>query len=248
MGGIMKTTMKGINSTKKILSGKGNLSDVLSVATGLPTADRGTGPGLTALDFHPDEAATDQAAITGLAKSQQDATGAFNVQDQASRAAARAQLSQALTTQGQATFQQGLPATEEMLNSQHLLNSSGLGQEIARQQGNLATNIANTVGVQGASDIDRASNINLSALQGFQNQQAQAQSRVFSLQDFARNAQVAQALGSQAAPQVSGKSAGVSGGLAGAGSGATAGSAFGPWGAAIGGVLGGAAGYAGSQK
>lgn len=145
----------------------------------------------------------DKAAITGLGDKQFAEMNSFNHSDQGNREAARQQLAAALTKQGQDVFSQGLPATEEMLNSQHLLNGSGLGQEIARQQGNLASNIANTVGVQGLNDINRSSDIDLSALQAKQGTGQSALSRGFSLSDFVKQANVAKSIGAQAAPQVS---------------------------------------------
>lgn len=152
--------------------------------------------------INPAQVAADQAAITALGNQQQQSTLNFNADDQAARAKARDALSAALTKQGQATFQQGLPATEETLNAQHLLNGSGLGQEIARQQGNLATNIANQVGVQGISDINRSSDLGLQALGQQQGAQTNALSRGFSLNDFINQANVAKTIGAQAAPQV----------------------------------------------
>lgn len=150
----------------------------------------------------PAQIAADQASINDLGTQQRADTSAFAGQDAASRTAARQAMSDALTKQAQASFQQALPATEETLNSQHLLNGSGLGQELGRQQGYLATNIANQMGVQGANDLNRTSDINLGGLQGQQALQQGALSRGFSLQDFGRQAQIAQAIGAQAAPQV----------------------------------------------
>lgn len=197
----------------------------------------------------------------GLGQYQNQQSQDFINSDTASRAQARQQLSDALIKQGQATFQQGLPATEETLNAQHLLNGSGLGQEIGRQQGNLATNIANQVGVVGAGDIAtssaerQAAQQNLLANQqqalGLQNTASgNALSRQLSVQDFYNQAKVAKEIGATSAPSLpSSKTSGTSGALAGAGTGASAGLAAGPYGPAIGALVGAGGGYyAGSQQ
>lgn len=126
-------------------------------------------------------------AAKALAQQQYEQSQGFIGQDANSRAAARQQLANALTQQGQAVFQQGLPQTEEMLNAQHLLNGSGLGQEIARQQGNLATNITNQVGTLGANDINLASQQRAAALAQFQGGQSQALSGLQGTQQGAQS-------------------------------------------------------------
>lgn len=158
-------------------------------------------PGQFSLD--PNQLANDTSGINNLADQQYKDIQSYNTSDQNTRAQSRQALSDALTKQSQAYFNQGLPATEETLNAQHLLNGSGLGQEIARQQGNLAANIANQVGVQGSNDINRASDIELAGLQGKQGLNQSALSRGFSLEDFINQANVAKTIGAQTAPQVS---------------------------------------------
>lgn len=156
-------------------------------------------PGPFTLD--PRLLAGDQAAITGEGQRQFDATNNFVGQDQEARAAGRQKLAEALTKQGQDVFKQGLPGIEETLNAQHLLNGSGLGQEIGRQQGNLATNIANQVGVQGAQDIDLASQQRAAALQGLQGFQTGSLQRGLSLEDQINNANISKTIGQVFAPQ-----------------------------------------------
>lgn len=266
MGGIISGAEKTIKNvggaTKDIFTGKGNLNDLRMMATSdlfdqiydstigkkdpaAPPADPND-----PFTFDPYSAAMDQKSILDLSNRQYADTDAYNAQDQELRANARQKLAEALTRQSQTSFQQGLPETEEILNSQHLLNGSGLGQELGRQQGNIATNITNQMGVIGAGDINRASDIRLQALQGKQGQQSAALSRGFSLQDFVKQAQVAKAIGATSAPQVpSGKATGLSGGLAGAGTGAYIGTGISPgYGTALGAILGGASGYAGGSN
>ena len=275
MGGVSKTISKQWDSAGKVLSGKGNARDVFSAFTGMPTQDRAVPPPYNITQdpftFDPAQTQADQQSIidTGtknadaqnvLGQKQYDQANQFITGDQATRDLARERLSQALINQNQATFKQGLPSTEEALNAQHLLNGSGLGQELARQQGNISTNIANQIGTLGAQDYTQASDQRAQALQGLQANQGQALginqaasanslSRGISLEDFARQAQLAKAIGAQAAPQVpNGKSTGTSAGLAGAGTGATIGSAVPGVGTAIGALIGGGLGYAGGSQ
>lgn len=170
----------------------------------------------------PTQMAGDQQAITNLGKEQFGAATSLN-QNQydelsryvngevTSRSAARQQLADALTKQAAASFQYNLPDIEEKLNSQNLLNGSGLGQEIARQQGKIASDITNQVGVLGAQDVDLASQQRLAALQGFQGGQTSnlqglqgtqtgALQRGLSLEDFINQANVAKQIGAQMAP------------------------------------------------
>lgn len=251
MGGVSKTIQRGISETGKILSGKGKLQDFGEIVTGnsLGGDSKPYDPAANPYLLDPSDQGSGNQSILDLANQQSTDTQAFNTSDQASRATARQNLAEALTKQAQTSFQQSLPETEETLNAQHLLNGSGLGQEIARQQGNIAANIANQVGAQGATDINRASDIGFQGLQGKQAQQAAALSRSFSLQDFIRQARVAKDIGATTAPVMpSGKSTGVSGGLAGAGTGAAIGTGITPgYGTALGALLGGAAGYAGGS-
>lgn len=148
----------------------------------------------------------DRAAINDLGTRQYADTQKFIDSDTTDRAASREALAKALTNQAQASFQQGLPATLEDLNARHLLNGSGLGQELARQQGNVATNIANEVGVQGAKDIDWRSGLNQQALAGRQGFETGALQRGLSLEDFVNSANVSKSIGAAFTPvQPSGK-------------------------------------------
>ncbi len=117
-----------------------------------------------------------------------------------------------------------LPDIAENAQAAHLYDSTGYGQEVAREQAKIASDIA----------LDEAGK-RYSALGGRQNFQTSALQRGLSLEDFINQANVAKTIGAQMAPQpASGKSSALSGGVAGAGAGAP----FGPWGAAIGGAGG----------
>jgi hypothetical protein len=176
-----------------------------------------------------------QAAINEMGKKQYGDTMDFINQDQGDRVTARQKLADALTQQAASSFKFNLPGIEEDLNARHLLNGSGLGQEIGRQQGQIAADIANQVGVEGAKDIDLGSQQRAAALTGRQGFETGALQRGFSLEDFVNQANVAKTIGAQMAPQVgNGKGTAV----AGLGAGAAAGAPFGPYGSAIGGGLG----------
>lgn len=256
MGGVVNTVKKQSDTFGRIFSGKGKFSDVASSIfyPGMSTKDHPGPPGPPdpndPFTFNGQQAQADEDSINALANRQYGDSQDFIRSDQSQRQMSRDQLAKLLTQQAQQSFAQTLPSTAEDYNAGHLLNSSGYGNEVARQQAYLASGIANQIGQVGLQDINRSSDIGLSALQGQQQQQAAALSRGFSLQDFTRQAILAKAIGVQAAPQVgNGKGAGVSGGLAGASAGATVGSAVPVLGTGLGALLGGAAGYyAGTQR
>lgn len=166
----------------------------------------------------PEEIAANKAQINDLANSQYDeTTKALTGNDPSS-------LSNLLQEQARNSFARTLPQTAEDYNGGGLLNSTGYQQEVARQQGQLSQDIANRLGQEQYGALQRKQDFGQSAL-----------SRGFSLEDFIRQANVAKAIGAQAAPTVpSGKASGLAGGLGGAGVGAK----FGPVGAGIGGLAG----------
>lgn len=87
-------------------------------------------------------------------------------------------------------FQQSLPDIAENAQAAHLYDSTGYGQEVARQQAALASQVAS----QAATQKTQA----LSGLQGFQTGALQ---RGQSLEDFINQANVAKTIGAQMAPQ-----------------------------------------------
>jgi hypothetical protein len=132
-------------------------------------------------------------------------------------------------------FEQTLPNIAENAQAAHLFDSTGYGQEVARQQANLASDVANREAQLKLGALGQLQGAQQGAL-GIQNNYGQAGlGRGLSLEDFINQANVAKTIGAQLAPQMpSGKGTAV-GGL---GAGAAAGAPFGPWGAAIGGGLG----------
>jgi hypothetical protein len=127
-----------------------------------------------------------------------------------------------------------LPDIAENSQAAHLYDSTGYGQEVARQQSQIASQIAADEAGKRYSALGGKQNFNTSALQ-----------RGLSLEDFINQANVAKTIGAQMAPQpASGKSSALSGGVAGAGAGAP----FGPWGAGIGGIGGALLGSQANKK
>lgn len=227
MGGVIngakKTVATVTDSGKRIFTGKANAGDVWNVVGSdlIPQAyntlnhkdDAPPAPS-DPFTFDPQQASADQQGIMALGNQQYDDTLAAIDKNSAAQQDYAGQ-----------TVNKMLPGIEENLNSQHLLNSSALPQEIARQ----ATYYGQDLASQRASAIQNA----LVGKQGFQTGAVQ---RGLSLEDFANQAKVAKAIGATVAPQVgNGKGTAV----AGLGAGASAGTAVMPgWGTAIG-ALGG---------
>lgn len=156
---------------------------------GMPSLFGGTGQsnpyvsGPFSLD--PNQVSSDMNNINSLGQSQyKDTLGAINTNETAQ------------TQRAKDLFGQMLPDIAENSQAAHLYDSTGYGQEVGRQQANLAS--------QFASD---ASNQRLQALQGLQGFQTGALQRGQSLEDFVNSANVAKTIGAQMAPQPpSGKS------------------------------------------
>jgi hypothetical protein len=159
----------------------------------------------------------DQGIINATGQQQYGQTQQFIAQDADARAVARSALAKALTGQLEDQFKFSLPGTLEDLNAGHLLTSSALPQEIARQQGNIAAQVAGQTGVLGAQDIATTSAQRAAALQNLQGFGTAGINRNFSLADFEKQSQLAQTLGAQAAPQVGGGKGAVGTGLSGLG-------------------------------
>lgn len=233
MGGIKNTITNQLNNTKKVLSGKGNLGDIGNILLGNDTFNKpqdwqAPPDPNDPFTFDAKGSAADQAAINALGQSQYDAN-LKGISD----------VSTADTQRAKDLFGQMLPDIAENSQAAHLYDSTGYGQEVARQQSSIASQIANQEAQQ-----------KLSALGGLQGFQTGALQRGMSLQDFTKQAQVAKAIGATVTPQApSSKATGTQGGLAGAGTGATIGTSVSPgYGTLIGALLGGAAGYTGGSQ
>lgn len=97
--------------------------------------------------------------------------------------------SAAQTKRASDLFSQMLPDIAENAQAAHLYDSTGYGQEVARQQSNLASQVASNAADQ-----------KLQALQGLQGFQTGALQRGQSLEDFINQANVAKTIGAQMAP------------------------------------------------
>jgi len=135
------------------------------------------------------------------------------------------EVGKANTKRASELFGSMLPDIAENAQAAHLYDSTGYGQEVARQQAQIASQVANNEAQQRQAA--------LGGLQGFQTGALQ---RGLGLEDFINQANVAKTIGAQTAPQPpSSKATGFSRGVAGAGAGSQIG---GPFGAAIGGGAG----------
>lgn len=199
---------------------------IINAVTGQHYGENGaTGPAPNApFVVDPEQMAANQAAIEGEGNRQyQQNLDQIN------------QTGTAETQRAKDLFGQMLPDIAENSQASHLYDSTGYGQEVGRQQANIASQVAEQEAQQ--------RNAALASKQGFQTGALQ---RGMSLQDFISQANVAKSIGAQMAPQApSSKATGTSGALSGA---ATGGSVGGPWGAAIGGAGGYLLGSQANQK
>lgn len=122
--------------------------------------------------------AKDQADITGLGNKQYaDTLGAIDAN------------SVAQTQRAKDLFGQMLPDIAENAQAKHLYDSTGYGQEVARQQSGIASQVASDAAQQ-----------RMQALTGRQGFETGALQRGQSLEDFINQANVAKTLGAQMAP------------------------------------------------
>lgn len=234
---FISSTQDAFKQGKILASGKGKLSNFVTGAddivdlglvnsTGLTNKVFGGGSTATAdpsFNFDPNQSANDQAAINaeGERQYQQSLAGINDV-------------STAETQRAKDLFGEMLPDIAENAQAAHLYDSTGYGNEVARQQSGIASQVA-----------EQQANQRLSALGAKQGFQTGAVQRGMGLEDFVNQANVAKAIGAQMAPQApSSKATAISGGV----SGASAGASFGPWGAAIGGVGGALLGSQANKK
>jgi hypothetical protein len=127
----------------------------------------------------PNQMNKDQADILGLGNKQYaDTLGAIDTNQTAQ------------TQRAKDLFGQMLPNIAENAQAAHLYDSTGYGQEVGRQQANLASQLA--------SD---AANQRLQALSGRQGFETGALQRGQSLEDFINSSNVAKTIGAQMAPQ-----------------------------------------------
>lgn len=133
-------------------------------------------PGPFGLD--PAMLAKDQSDITNLGEKQYTDT-----------LAALGTAQTADTQRAKDLFGQMLPDIAENAQAAHLYDSTGYGQEVARQQANIASQLA-----------QQESQARLGALQGRQGFETGALQRGQSMEDFINQANVAKTLGAQMAP------------------------------------------------
>lgn len=126
----------------------------------------------------PNQMSKDQSDITGLGNKQYaDTLGAIDTN------------SAAQTQRAKDLFGQMLPDIAENSQASHLYDSTGYGQEVARQQSGIASQVASDEAQQ-----------KMQALSGRQGFETGALQRGQSLEDFINQANVAKTLGAQMAP------------------------------------------------
>ncbi len=230
-------TTDAFKQGKVLVSGKGNFSNFIHAADDIGSLGAGNSLGINgstgggnagsnadpSFNFDPNQSANDQAAINALGKSQYDAT-MQGIGD----------VGTANTQRAKDLFGQMLPNIAENSQAAHLYDSTGYGLEVARQQSDIASQVANN-----------EAQLKLGALGSLQGYQTGALQRGMSLEDFINQANVAKATGAQMVPQAPSSKATT---MSGAGTGASAGASFGPWGAVIGGGLGALAGSQANKK
>lgn len=163
----------------------GNLNPVANIAKGLlPSWATGYGGGTPNIggsgpfQLDPNQVIQNKSDILNLGKQQYaDTLGAIDTNQTAQ------------TQRAKDLFGQMLPDIAENAQAAHLYDSTGYGQEVARQQSGLASQFAS----EGA-------NQRLQALQGRQGFETGALQRGFSLEDFFNQANVAKTIGAQMAP------------------------------------------------
>ena len=191
-----------------------------------------------------DAAPADQAKIMAEVDKQKElGTGYAN--DYASkRSSMLNDLSNLLVNQQNRQLQLAVPDLAEQANLSGIFRSTGLGNSIADRAKTLAEETSNQLALQGLND--RSANI--SDIQGVNNDYLTGRysglSRSFSLEDMARQGEIAKTTGQLVQPApVQTPSAKGGGALTGAlGGAATGGSVGGPLGAGVGAVLGGIGG------
>lgn len=143
-----------------------------------PNATPGQASAYSNFGIDPNQSGADQAAINSLGQQQyQDTKNAIY------------DTGTAETQRAKDLFAQTLPNIAENSQAAHLYDSTGYGQEVARQQSNIASQVA-----------EKEAQQKLGALQGLQGFQTGALQRGQSLEDFSNQANVAQAIGAKTAP------------------------------------------------
>ena len=113
-----------------------------------------------------------------------------------------------LSSRADTNFQRSIPTIAENANTAGIYRSTGYGNALANQQGQLQQDVTSQLAQQGlqdrALDTGAIGDI-LAAQQGYQSSGLQRQ---FSLEDFAKNAQYARSLAEASRPQTPGKTSG----------------------------------------
>ena len=196
-------------------------------------------PGL--IDSLNEGAITDQQTLMAEAEEQKKLGTQYAGSYDTRRKENLSRLAGILAEQQNRQLQQNIPGLASQANLQGVYRSTGLGNSIAREAGQLAANTTSDLAQQGVAD----SYAGIADTQGVDNQYLQGRygslQRRMSIEDLARNAAIGSVVGKSLQPEPVKQNA-KGGTLNGALGGASAGAAFGPWGAGIGAVAGGVLG------
>jgi hypothetical protein len=158
-----------------------------------------------------------------------------------SREQSLSDLANILAKSQQSQLMDRIPDIAEQANLKGIFRSTGTGNAVAREAGNLTRDTSHQIALQGLQDREAGladmAGVNQAYLQG----RWSPLQRDMSLDDYMLQARQAQITGAMAQPQSQGSAKG-GGALQGGLGGAMAGAKFGPWGAAIGAGVGGVAG------
>ena len=160
----------------------------------------------------------DRAAIGAEGQKQYDATNTLGQNQYNQSLQGISDLGTANNQRVKDIMAQSLPGIAENAQAAHLYDSTGYGQEVGRQQANLASQVANQEAQLKLGALGQLQGSQQNAL-GIQNSYGQAGlGRGLSLEDFINQANVAKTIGAQTAPQVGNGKGNTGTALSGAGS------------------------------
>lgn len=149
----------------------------------------------------PNQVSADISSINAQGEKQYDAATALGDKQYQDLLSGIDTNGTAQTQRARDLFTQMLPDIAENAQAAHLYDSSGYGQEVARQQANIASQVASEQANQRLAALQGRQGTQTSALQGLQGFQTGGLQRGLSLEDFINQANVSKTLGQAFAPQ-----------------------------------------------
>lgn len=149
----------------------------------------------------PNQVANDQKNINDTGQSQYDAATKLGTSQYDQLLGGIESNGAAQTQRAKDLFSQMLPNIAENAQAAHLYDSTGYGQEVGRQEANIASQVASDQSQQKLDALKALQKNQSQSLQGVQGFQTGALQRGQSLEDFINQANVAKTIGAQMAPQ-----------------------------------------------